>query len=214
MKKITSMILKLFAVLASLGGVLLGQITARADGYSAAWRRLLYFTAQSNLALGITLLLLLCLRGRAPRWLLMLRYMFTVSIVLTGLVFCLVLAPFAGEGYTPWTLTNLLTHVASPLLALFDFLLDRARVKNGMALSLLPPLGYVIAASLLGLLGVDFGRGVTYPYFFLNYCSPVGLFGVGGERPFVLGAFYWIAVLLGAVLSVAWLLGAGSEVKE
>ncbi len=212
MKQKVTIGLKAVTVLSAVGGVLLGLFDAERAGYSHWSRRLLYFTAQSNLWLGVTVLMLLLSlarnKERAGKWYLF-RYVFTASIVLTGLVFCLILAPFAGKSYHPWSLSNILTHVATPLLALSDLVIDRYPVLMGareITLCVLPPLGYVTLASLLGLFGVDFGRGVTYPYFFMNYCSPVGLFGMGGERPFVLGAVYWILLLLLVTLLVAKLL--------
>lgn len=219
MKQRFIMSLKAAVALSAFCGVALGQLSARADGYSDPWRRLLYFTAQSNLFLGIVALLFLVAlwQGRIGllKKLYLLRYIFTVSICLTGLVFCLVLAPFAGQGYTPWTATNVLTHVLTPVLALLDFSLDRRAVggKKSIVLSLVPPLGYFTLASALELFGFDFGRGVTYPYFFMNYCSPVGLFGIGGERPFVVGACYWILLLILTVFAVARLLARFSTQK-
>lgn len=213
MKEKCLIVSKWLIVVSAFGGVLLGLLDAERAGYSHWSRRLLYFTAQSNLWLGVAVLVLivLLLRGNKTlhRWY-FLKYIFTVSILLTGLVFCLILAPFADKSYyQPWSLSNILTHVLTPLLAFGDFALDRYPVAvgaRGIALSLVPPLGYFLSASFLELLNVDFGRGEPYPYFFMNYRSPVGLFGFGGERPFVIGAVYWIVVFLLTVLLVAELL--------
>lgn len=212
MKQKHLIISKLSVAASAFGGVLLGLFDAQQAGYSHWSRRLLYFTAQSNLCLGAVnvMLLVILLRGKQnPQKWYFLKYIFTVSIVLTGLVFCLILAPFADQSYHPWSLSNILTHAVTPLLALLDFALDRYPVavgKRGALLTLIPPLGYFLLASLLELFGVDFGRGEPYPYFFMNYRSPVGIFGVGGTRPFVMGAFYWILLFLLTVLLVAELL--------
>lgn len=198
-----SILLKYLTAVASLGGVLLSLIYARQDGYSHWSRRLLYFTAQSNIWLGVTFvaILLLPLKKRnAERWkkrLYLLKYLFTVSITITGLVFCALLAPFAEDDYRPWGLCNLLTHVFSPLFAITDFFLDPNQVhigKKQIFLTLVPPLCYFSLASVLGATHTDFGRGVNYPYFFLNFTSPAGIFGFSSVRPFFVGAFYWISL--------------------
>lgn len=204
--------LKILVTLSSLGGVILSLITAKRDGYSHWSRRLLYFTAQSNLWLGTTFLLILLLplkRKNAEKWkrgLYLLKFVFTVSITVTGVVFCALLAPFADDGYRPWTLPNALTHVVSPALAVADLFTDKTALRTGkkqVFLCLLPPLIYCAFVGVLGAFSVDFGRGENYPYFFLNYRSPAGLFGFSDQRPFFVGAFYWLAVLCLFILAIA-----------
>jgi hypothetical protein len=59
------------------------------------------------------------------------------------------------------------------------------------------------------LLGFDFGRGFNYPYFFLDFNSPAGFFGLAeAERP-ILGTAYWLVILLMIVLifgAIVWAL--------
>ena len=43
--------------------------------------------------------------------------------------------------------------------------------------------------------GWEFATGVNYPYFFLNWGSPAGLFGFSDELPFI-GTGWWILVIL------------------
>ena len=210
---------KWLIVFSSLGGVLWSLFSARREGYSRWWKRLLYFTAQSNIWIGLTTLALLVvpLNKRGKERVYLLKYLYTVSITVTGLVFCFLLAPFAPEGYRPWTVCNVMTHVVSPVVSLADFFWDdyRFSLKKGSAfLALLPPLFYVLPTSVLVLKNVDFGRGVPYPYFFMNYRSSVGLFGVFGERPFVLGAFYWFALFLLLILGLAFIFQALLKKKE
>lgn len=209
-----STLLKYLTVAASLGGVLLSLIYARQDGYSHWGRRLLYFTAQSNIWLGLTFLFILLLpfkKKNTALWkerLYLLKYIFTVSITITGLVFCTLLAPFADEGYRPWVLCNLLTHVFSPLFAIADFFFDPYRIplkKKQIFLAAIPPLLYFSLASVLSVTHTDFGRGVNYPYFFLNFSSPAGIFGFSPVFPFFIGSFYWIALLSLVFLFFAYL---------
>ena len=204
--------LKILVVLTSLGGVILSLITAKQDGYSHWGRRLLYFTAQSNIWLGLTFLGILLLplkRKNADVWesrLYLLKFIFTVSITVTGVVFCALLAPFSDDGYRPWAFPNVLTHVFSPAFAILDFFLDKTRLQVGkrqMLYCLLPPLLYCAFASILGAFEVDFGRGESYPYFFLNFRSPAGLFGFSDQRPFFMGEFYWLAIFCFFIITLA-----------
>lgn len=209
-------VLKALIPIVSLGGLILAFQGAGADGYSHWTKRLLYFTTQSNIwiALIMPLILLLPLvpeakRDTASRITYLLKYVFTVSITITGIVFCAILAPFADrDGYRAWTLSSILTHVVTPILAICDFVFDCPKLSIGRKEKLfttIPPLLYLIFASVLSILKVDFGRGDPYPYFFLNYYSPAGVFGFSSQPPFVLGSFYWIIIFLLIVLGVATL---------
>ena len=220
-KKLRS--LKLLTVLSSLGGVALSLIFAKQDGYSRWSKRLLYFTAQSNIWIGVTFLLILLLplkKKNVERYtarLYLLKYIFTVCITMTGLIFCCLLAPFADENYHPWTGYNLLTHVCTPLLAIVDLFLDERPItldKKGIALSLVPFLAYTLLASVLGVAHADFGRGASYPYFFFNYTSPAGIFGFSNVHPFYVGSFYWLSLFGAITLGIAYLYARLLENKK
>lgn len=211
-----STITKILTIGCAFGGVFLAMLTASASGYTHWTRRLLYFTAQSNLWMGITELALLVFlwkkqgaKAHKQREILyLLKYIFTVSITLTGLVFCGLLAPFCGEEYKPWTAANFLTHVFAPFFAVVDFFVDERQPFISLKQSLyclIPPLLYSVLASTLCYFNVDFGRGKTYPYFFLNYRSPAGIFGFSNKRPFFMGEFYWLVLLALLVWGIAWL---------
>ena len=211
-----SFMLKISLVITSLFGVGLSLINARRDGYSAWWSRLMYFTAQSNIWIGTNTLSLLVLpflrlknRERWKNRLYILKYVFTTSIAMTGIVFCFLLAPFADASYHAWSPWSYLTHVFSPILGIADFFVDEYRVplrlKHVFATEL-PPLIYFSTASVLGLLHVDFGRGVSYPYFFLNYTSPAGLFGFSNQFPFIIGSFYWMTLFALVMFGIGFLL--------
>lgn len=204
MKTKTLYLFKPLTAFCALFGVLFSLFSAQRDGYSHWLKRLLYFTAQSNIWLGITFTALTVLplfsAEKQARWtphLYLLKYIFTVSITMTGLVFCGLLAPFSGDDYRPWTTCNVLTHVAAPLFAVVDFFLDEFPFplgKKEILFSLLPPLCYFSVAGFLGVLGTDFGRGEPYPYFFMNFRSPAGIFGFSDTLPFILGSAYWLAL--------------------
>ena len=215
MRKKVSVILKILLCVSSLGGVSLSLIYASTDGFFHWTRRVMYFTAQSNIWLGLTTLIILLspLFNTKEKWtkrFYLLRYVFTVSISMTGLVFCLLLAPFADSSYHVWSVNNIMTHVTSPLLAVSDYFIDERRTrlsKKQVFLSVVPPILYFSFVSVLYFLQFDFGRGETYPYFFINYRSPAGVFGFSSEMPFIIGSFYWFALFSLVVIGLGFFYG-------
>ena len=193
--------LKWATVVTALGGVLLGFFTARADGYSHWSKRALYFTTQSNIWIGLVMLFLalqpwLPSGERTKKRLYLCKYIFTASIVMTGAVFCFLLAPFA-EDFPAWTPFSFSVHVFTPVLAVVDFFVDETPIaieRKNVWLTVLPPLCYCALASTLSFFEVDFGRGVPYPYFFLYFRSPSGAFGFSSRAPFFVGSFYWMVL--------------------
>lgn len=207
--------LKLLVVICSIGGVVMGIIFAKRDGYSHWSRRIAYFTAQSNIWIGSLFLILLilpivnnCAYVKYKRLLYTIKYIFTVSITMTALVFCCFLAPFADESYHVWSIMSLFTHVFSPTFAVADFFLDDYKIAFNIKttfLALIPPLIYVIVTAILSVFNFDFGRGENYPYFFMNHFSPAGVFGFSSVKPFFVGSFYWILLLALLTTSIAFL---------
>lgn len=216
MRQKLSFILKILIGICSLLGTVLACLRYEADGYSHWHKRLLYFTQLSNIWIGVLSLVIIGMlllgadrkEGRAKARIYALRYIFTVSITLTGLIFCGLLAPFADESYNAWTFPSLLTHVVVPLLAIADFFVDDHPAplqKTHTVYALIPPFAYFAFACMLSFFGVDFGRGDPYPYFFMNLNSNAGLVGfyrAPGERP-ELGLLYWIIALLLLIFGMA-----------
>ena len=125
------------------------------------------------------------------------------------LIFCFILAPKAPLGYHPWSFFNILTHIATPILATIDFFIDNNQIKlkkHYIYLSLIPPLFYMFFSTLLSLIKIDFGHGENFPYFFLNFWSPVGFFGFSNQPPYIMGSFYWMNIFLLVVLLISFLL--------
>lgn len=204
---------KLLVVICSFAGIIICLITAKFDGYFHPTRRLLYFTNQSNIWIFIIMILSLFGFARKDNYnaysLFVARYIFTVSILLTGIIFCAFLAPFADKSYHAWSISGWLTHVFVPLFALIDFFMQKQRFfinKKVAFLSLVPPLIYLILTTILFILNIDFGRGQNFPYFFLNYLSPAKIFGFSKVSPYYLGSFYWITIFLLLLVFFAFLL--------
>lgn len=87
----------------------------------------MYFTIQSNIALAITcgtgLFFMAKKRITGKAWDII-RLVATVSITLTGVVFCFVLAPTMGSD--AWNFQNVLTHVVVPIASVADFMIAGA----------------------------------------------------------------------------------------
>ncbi len=206
-KKI-SILLKLLTLVSSIGGVTISLFESTAHGYSHWSKRFLYFTAQSNLWIGFTMLaLLVCalLKKKPPAFLYVFKYIFTVSITVTGLIFTCLLGPFGDASYHLWVFSSWLTHVFSPAFAIADFFLDREKIPltaGQVWICILPPLFYCGLTIALETVGTDFGRGLAYPYFFMDIYSPVGLFGFSDQLPFFAGSFYWFTVIAAIILGL------------
>ncbi len=211
--KIFPIALNILIFVFSVTGFFLSCYFANRDGYSHWLTRLLYFTQQSNLWIGITSLIfaiMLIKKERSPKTLKTIsifKYIFTVSITITGVIFCSLLAPFAD--FDIWTFASVLTHIVVPILSIFDFFTNKNIVKvdkKHVWYALFPILIYFVFASILCVLKVDFGRGDPYPYFFMNYYSEVGLFGFMATQPPQMGSFYWFVFffILIYLLSIAY----------
>ncbi len=209
MRKNISILLKVNVIICSLLGLSICLITAKFDGYSHWTRRLLYFTSQSNIWIFLsTLLILLPIKDNFRPSLYITRYIFTVAITLTGIIFCCVLAPFADESYHVWSTSGIITHVVVPIFAIADFFVDKEKVFISIKESLfclIPGLIYTFLCTLLFFLKIDFGRGENFPYFFFNYFSPVGLFGFSSVFPYIIGSFYWLLLIILTILFLAFL---------
>lgn len=203
-RKTVSLILKLTVLASAVLGIILsvrGGRTAFMGGGSA----FMFFTIQSNIAIALVCAAgaVLMISGRKVRngWF-SVKFVFTVAITLTGLVFCFVLAPTMKA--KAWNAQNILTHVTVPAAAIADFftagICGELR-KRSVLLVTLPPLAYVIYAGIAYIEGWEFLKGIRYPYFFLNWGSPAGAFGFTRELPFM-GCAWWILVLLLLLLCV------------
>lgn len=211
MRNKISIIIKFVIATFAFVGVFVACFFAVRDGYSHWYKRLFYFTQQSNLWIAFTCLTLAIIdvvelnTGRRIKksWLYIFKFIFTISITLTGLIFCCVLAPFAFEGYNTWSFSSITTHVIVPVLSIVDFVLDVNKINLKWwhcFLGLIPPLIYYIFALIMGSYNVDFGMGEPYPYLFLNYKTEAGWFGFVNGHPPMIGAFYWLIFLIGLIL--------------
>lgn len=202
MKYLISFLLKAIIVIAAVWGISLCAFDSNAFmGGKTVW---LYFTIQSNIWMVLVALLgaAMMLRQSFPRWMSVLQLVMTVSITLTGLVYCFMLAPLMGD--KAFNLTNVLTHVVVPVVSVVDFFVSSRwlslRSRDAWYV-IIPPLYYLGFAAVGYVQNWQFGPGINYPYFFLNWGSPAGAFGFSDTLPFM-GVMYYVLIMLLFLLMV------------
>lgn len=203
-KKIISLILKLIVFLAAGIGTFLSAYAGR-KSFMGGNTVFMYFTIQSNIAVAIICLVgvhLMLANRKINHVMEIIKYMSATSISLTGLVFCIVLAPTLGV--YAWNPQNILTHVVVPIAAVADFFVvgQKYSYRKVEALwAIVPPMLYVIYAGVGFICGWEFSEGITYPYFFLNWGSEAGAIGFSKQLPFA-GPVWWITIVLGLLVLI------------
>ncbi|HAM64003.1 MAG: hypothetical protein A2Y20_06175 [Firmicutes bacterium GWF2_51_9] len=194
-----SILLKCGVVLSSIGAIFFQMFE---PNYKGLLPILKAFTIQSNLWIGITCLVFLILilkwkdESKIPQWLYHVKFMFTVDILLTYLVFAVLLSPLMSLRFLTST-ANFFQHNLTSILALLDFLItDPKFVSKGkhVWLSLLPTLAYAIyfftSYAITGIMPVA--------YFFLDY-KKLGWFTIGDAG---IGVGIWTLLLCGLLLII------------
>lgn len=112
-----------------------------------------------------------------------------MAITVTMLIYLIILVPEAftqRSGYTPFTLTDNLIHIFTPLLTIGDWLLFTAKGAfrwYDPPLWAIVPAAYLVFAFAYGGLGGTFGGGTPYPYPFME----VDRLGIGGVAVWLVG---------------------------
>lgn len=167
----------------------------------------MYFTIQSNILIALVCSIgfyFLLINKKNNIWLLI-KFISTVSITLTGLVFSFVLAPTMGA--SAWGIANVLTHVIVPIMAIVDFFvvgINSNYKKTDVFYVVIPPLLYAVYAGLGYALNWKFTSTTNYPYFFLNWGSEAKAFGFSSKLPFM-GVVWWIVLLLALLIGIGFL---------
>jgi len=206
-------IINILIFICAIAGFILACVFAKRDGYTHWATKFLYFTQLSNIWIGLTSLAAAIMLVRPSksasriRALSTFKYIFTVSIAITGIVFSTLLAPFAD--FEVWTLASILSHVVVPILSIIDFFTNELLAPPAFKhtfYALIPPAAYFVYAGILGACNVDFGRGDPFPYFFMNFHSDVGLFGFGYQENGLpeFGTVYWLIFLLLFIYVLGW----------
>ena len=206
-EKTVSYILKTIVIVSAILGTVLSALGGH-NAFMGGKVVFMYFTIQSNIAIALicAIGLYFMLSGKPYyRWWQVIKLVGTISITLTGTVFCFILAPTMGS--RAWNVQNILTHVVVPLAAIIDFFVTGVISdikKSSVLYVMLPPLAYVVYAGIGYVQGWEFALGVHYPYFFLNWGSPAGVFGFSRQLPFM-GTGWWIILLLALLILVSLL---------
>ncbi len=204
-----SYVLKTIVVVSAVLGIILSAAGGRSK-FMGGKVVFMYFTIQSNIAIAVICaigLVLMIRHAEVGRVWCVIKFVGTVSITLTGLVFCFVLAPTMKSN--AWNIQNTLTHVIVPAGAIADFLVTApfvpVEIKGRDVLFVtVPPLLYCVYAAIGYVRGWQFSPGFNYPYFFLNWGSPAGVFGFSNQLPFM-GTGWWIIALLLLLILVGYL---------
>lgn len=185
------------AVVGILGIVFTAQSSAFMGGESVFF----FFTVQSNIfiiAMALIflvndILLLANKRSFVNQTLLLIKYVATVAITITFLVFFTMLAPLMGINYL-LSFNNFSLHAIVPILAIIDFIVFDTDINLSYPKSLIAtvaPISYVIFVYAIGVpLKLQYAKDLYFPYFFLNY-EQNGFFFEKG-----LGIIPWIIILL------------------
>lgn len=131
-----------------------------------------------------------------------LKYVLTVFISITFIVFFILLVPDLG-----WALVELPgsmpTHFWASIAVIIDYIyFEREhRVDKKMPFyAIIPPLIYFVVTIILSLNGVTYADNEPVPYFFLNV-HELGWFRIeSGE----LGVFYWVVIILELILGIGY----------
>ena len=171
-------------------------------------KHFLYYTIQSNIEIGIICfvsLLFIFSKKEIPSIVYTLKFIFTVAITLTGLVFNFILYPasiFSTHPLNPLSTANFFTHIFVPILSLVDFFAFDYKLKitkKTFLLGLITPLIYFIFVMFCTKVGIRFNGNLFVPYFFLDYKAN-SWFQLGDGK---IGVFYWVIIQILIVLLIS-----------
>lgn len=207
LQKKISYLLKIIVFISAVVGTILSYLGSQ-DSFMGGYRVFMFFTTQSNIAMAIISLIGLCymirVRAVGQVWQII-KFVGTVAITLTGVVFCFVLAPTLGDD--AWNIQNILTHVVVPVFSVVDFFVVSTAFdikKKSVFYVIIPPILYAIYAGIGYANNWQFVEGYNYPYFFLNWGSKAGAFGFTNELPFM-GTAWWILALFIFLIIVGYI---------
>ena len=208
MKKIIiQLIIRLALVIIGVVGIIL---TGSSTSFMGDKVTFLFFTVQSNITIILielvyavdALLQLLSKKSFSNNILLIIKYIFTVAITITFLVFTTMLIPSLSLDYL-FSFRNYSLHFIVPILAVVDFFIFNSDIKLTKASCLwgtAMPIYYVIFFLINIPLGTRYLYGDYAPYFFLNY-ENLTWFSFTNKGP---GVFYWILILTVAIIGLCY----------
>ena len=207
-KLIIQLIIRLALVVIGITGIIL---TASSTSFMGDKVTFLFFTVQSNITIIIiemvyaidVLLQILGKKSFSNNVLLIIKYIFTVAITITFLVFTTMLIPSLSLDYL-FSFRNYSLHFIVPILAVVDFFIfnpDIKLTKYSCLWGTAMPIYYVIFFLINIPLGTRYLYGECAPYFFLNY-EKLTWFSFTNNGP---GVIYWILILTVAIIGLCYL---------
>lgn len=175
-----------------------------------------YFTNLSNILIDIVLMMfiymdirLLISNGKSTckkNWAYIVKFVATISITLTFIVYLTMLAPTDKNGFLSAYLKkgagSLCVHFITPVLAIVDFILYDYRYRSTKLHALfatIPPLSYVVFVVIASSFGMRWGENMYAPYNFMNFGAKTGWFGFDlslmGSDTLGIGVAYMIVAL-------------------
>ena len=196
-KVIANIAIKATLVIVGILGII---FTAQSSAFMGGASVFFFFTVQSNIfiiAMALLFLineimLLVNKKSFVNQTLLHIKYVATVAITITFLVFFTMLAPLMGMDYL-LSFNNFSLHAIVPILAIVDFILfdtDIQLTYRNSLLATIAPVSYVVFVYVGSIFKLRYGENLYYPYFFLDYKTNGFLF----EKGF--GIIPWIIILL------------------
>ena len=193
------------AIVGILGIVFTAQSSAFMGGASVFF----FFTVQSNifviamalLFLTNEVMFLIAKKSFVNQVLLHIKYVATVAITVTFLVFFTMLAPLMGVDYL-LSFNNFSLHAIVPILAIIDFILFDTDIQLTYKKSLIAtiaPISYVIFVYVGSIFKLQYSDNLYYPYFFLDYETN----GFFYEKGF--GVIPWVIILLAGICGLGFL---------
>ncbi len=206
-KRIIRIILLTALVVIGVLGII---FTALSSDFMGGASIFYFFTVQSNIFIIVMALLfaghevigLINKTQSVNQIMLQIKFVATVAITVTFLVFFTMLAPLMGIDYL-LSFNNFSLHAIVPILAIIDFVLFDTDINLSYPKSLIAtiaPISYVIFVYAIGVpLKLQYAKDLYFPYFFLNYDQNGFFF----EKGF--GVIPWIIILLIAICGLAFL---------
>ena len=206
-KKIIRMLILSALIIVGVLGIILTAVSTSFMGGASVFY---FFTVQSNifiiamafLFLGHEIICLINKKETINQVMLQIKFVATVAITITFLVFFTMLAPLMGVDYL-LSFKNFSLHAIVPILAIIDFIVFDTDINLSYPKSLIAtiaPISYVFFVYAIGVpLKLQYAENLYFPYFFLNY-EQNGFFF---EKGF--GVIPWVIVLLTAICGLSLL---------
>ena len=206
-KTIAKILIKASLAIVGILGII---FTAQSSAFMGGASVFSFFTVQSNIfiiAMALIFLvneveLLICKKNLINQVFLHIKYVATIAITITFIVFFTMLAPLMGMDYL-LSFKNFSLHAIVPMLAIVDFFLFDTDIKityKSSLLATISPISYVFFVYIGRIFNLKYTENLYYPYFFLNIDSNGFLFEKG-----TMGVIPWIIILLGAIIGLGCL---------